>query len=183
MDPALYIPLSVLFLFLTAAAWVSSIFQIPGNWIMLLFTLLYGWFEGFATIRPWILISGLGLFLVAEALEWVSGYFGAKSFGGSRWGGVFAIVGAVAGALIGAGFGYGLGAIPGTVMGAFLGALAVEVVRQRHAGKAVWAGLGAALGRAFGLSVKLGAGALFLALLYLRVLWTLFNTHWSRVPP
>ena len=176
MDPALYIPLSVLFLLLASAAWVSSVFQIPGNWIMLLLALLFGWFEGFAAIRPWVLITGLCLFLVAEGLEWVSGYFGAKSFGGSRWSGVFAIIGAVAGALIGASFGYGLGAIPGTVMGAFLGALAVEVARQRHAGRAIWAGLGAALGRAFGLSVKLGAGALFLALLYVRVLWTLCDT-------
>ena len=183
MDPALYIPLSVLFLILMAAAWVSSIFQMPGNWIMLLFALLYGWFEGFAAIRLWVLITGLCLFIVTEVLEWVSGYLGAKRFGGSPWSGVFAIIGAVAGALIGAGFGYGLGAIPGTVMGAFLGALAVEVIRQRHAGKAVWAGLGAALGRAFGLSVKLGAGALFLVLVYLRVLWTLFDTNHYRWSP
>jgi uncharacterized protein YqgC (DUF456 family) len=142
---------------------------------MLLLALLFGWSEGFAAIRPWILITGLCLFAAAEALEWVSGYFGAKSFGGSRWSGVFAIIGAVAGALIGASFGYGLGAIPGTVMGAFLGALAAEVVRQRHAGKAAWAGVGAAMGRAFGLSVKLGAGGLFLALLYVRLLWTLLS--------
>ena len=174
MDPALSISLSILFLLLSTVAWASSVLQIPGNWIMLLLTLLYGWFEGFAAVRPWVFVTGLCLFLAAEGLEWVSGYFGAKSFGGSRWGGVFAIIGAVAGALIGASFGYGLGAIPGTLLGAFLGALAVEVVRQRHAGKAVWAGIGAALGRAFGLSVKLGAGALFLALLYVRVLWTLF---------
>jgi hypothetical protein len=175
MDFALYISLSVLFLILTSAAWVSSVFQIPGNWVMLLLALLYGWFEGFSAVRPWVLITGLCLFIAAEGLEWASGYCGAKSFGGSRWSGVFAIIGAVAGAILGASFGYGLGAIPGTVMGAFLGALAVEVVRQRHAGKAIWAGIGAALGRAFGLSVKLGAGALFLSLLYLRVLWALFN--------
>jgi hypothetical protein len=177
------ISISVLFLLLSTAAWASSIFQIPGNWIMLLFALLFGWFEGFETVRPWVLITGLCLFVAAEGLEWVSGYCGAKSFGGSRWSGVFAIIGAVAGAFLGAGFGYGLGAIPGTLMGAFLGALAVEVVRQRHAGKAIWAGTGAALGRAFGLSVKLGAGGLFLALLYVRVLWSLFNTHWSYGSP
>jgi len=173
MDPSLHLLLSILFLFLSTAAWAASVFQIPGNWVLLLFALLYGWFEGFAAIRPWVLIAGLCLFLVAEGLEAVSGYLGAKRFGGSRWGGVFAIIGAVAGALLGAGFGYGLGAIPGTVLGAFLGALAVELVRQRHAGRAAWAGIGAALGRAFGLSVKLGAGALFLTLLYIRVLWTL----------
>lgn len=174
MDPVLHLSVSVLFLLLSTAAWASSVFQIPGNWLVLFFALLYGWFEGFATVRPWVLMTGLGLFIVAEGLEWVSGYFGAKRFGASRWGGAFAIIGAVAGALLGASFGYGLGALPGTVLGAFLGALSAELVRQRHAGKAAWAGIGAALGRAFGLSVKLGAGALFLVLLFVRVLWTLF---------
>ena len=66
-------------------------------------------------------------------------YFGTKNFGGSRWGGVFAIIGASRAPSSARAFGYGLGAIPGTVMGAFLGALAVELVRQRHAGKAAWA--------------------------------------------
>jgi uncharacterized protein YqgC (DUF456 family) len=142
---------------------------------MLLFAVLYGWYEGFTAVRWWVLLAGFCLLLVAEGLEWVSGYFGAKTFGGSRWGGLFALLGAVVGGLIGASFGYGLGAIPGTVLGAFLGALGVEFVRQRHAGKAAWAGIGAALGRALGLSAKLGFGALFLAMLYVRVIWSLLK--------
>jgi hypothetical protein len=173
MAPGLALTLAALVLFLCTVSWLSSVFQVPGNWIMLLFALLYGWAEGFQAVRWWVLLSGFLLFLLAELMEWAGGYFGAKTFGSSRWGGAFAILGAIVGGLAGAGFGYGLGAIPGTVLGAFAGALGVELYRQRHAGKALWAGLGAALGRAFGLSAKLGAGAVFLALLHVRVIWSL----------
>jgi uncharacterized protein YqgC (DUF456 family) len=175
MQPWLLVTVSALFLLLSTAAWAVSVFHIPGNWLMLIFALLYGWAEGFKAMKAWVFAMGLGLFLVAECLEWAAGYLGTKSFGGSRWGGLFAILGAVLGAVLGAGFGYGLGAIPGTLLGAFMGALVPEFVRQRHAGKALWAGLGAAIGRAFGLSLKLGAGGVFLALLYVRVIWTLLD--------
>jgi uncharacterized protein len=175
MPTSLLVAFSALFLLLSTAAWVSSVFNVPGNWLVLLFALLYGWAEGFRAVRPWVLLAGLAALLCAELLEWAGGYLGTKNFGGSAWGGLFAILGAIVGAVAGAGFGYGLGAIPGTLLGAFAGALVLELVRQRHAGKAVWAGFGAALGRAFGLSVKLGTGAVFLALLYVRVLWTLLD--------
>ena len=180
MPTWLLVALSVLFLLLSTAAWVVSVFHVPGNWLMLLFALLYGWAEGFKAMRPWVLAVGLGLFLVAECLEWGAGYLGAKSFGGSWWGGLFAILGAVLGAVFGAGFGYGLGAIPGTLFGAFAGALVPELFRQRHAGKALWAGLGAAIGRALGLSLKLGAGGVFLALLYVKVIWMLLRASALR---
>ncbi len=165
--------LSAAFLLLATLAWASSVFSLPGNWIMLLLALLYGWGEGFRAMRPWVLATGFVLFAVAEVAEHLSGYLGARTFGGSRWSGLFALVGAIAGALLGAGFGYGLGAIPGTVLGAFLGALASEFYRQRHAGRAALAGLGAALGRAVGLGAKLGCGGAFLALAAVRVLWVL----------
>lgn len=175
MQTWLLVALSAVFLLLSTAAWVASVIHIPGNWLMLLFALLYGWAEGFRAMRPWVLWAGLGVFLCAECLEWTAGYLGTKAFGGSRWGGLFAILGAVLGAILGAGFGYGLGAIPGSLLGAFAGALVPELIRLRHAGKALWAGLGAALGRAFGLTIKLGTGGVFLALLYVRVFWTLLN--------
>lgn len=172
MNPYGLVAVALSFLALASLAWLSSIFHLPGNWIALLLALLYGWSEGFTVIRPWILGVGLGLCALGELLEFLTGFFGARVFGGGRWSGLFALAGAILGALFGATFGYGLGAIPGTVLGAFLGALASELYHQRHAGKAIKAGLGAALGRAAGLAGKLACGGAFLALLWLRVFWT-----------
>ena len=47
-----------------------------------------------------------------------------------------------------------------------------EMIREKKVGRAIGAGLGAALGRTLGLSGKLGFGAVFLLLLFIRVLTT-----------
>ena len=171
MNPYGQLIVAVIFLAFAALAWLSSVFHLPGNWIIFLLALLYGWSEGFNVIPLWVLGVGLGLCALGELFELLTGFFGARAFGGSRWSGLFAVAGAILGALFGAAFGYGLGAIPGTVLGAFLGALASELVRQKHAGKAIMAGFGAALGRAAGLAGKLACGGAFLALLWVRVIW------------
>jgi hypothetical protein len=176
LSPPLELALSVIFLFLATVAWASSVFALPGNWIALLLALLYGWAEGFAAIRPWVLLVGFALAAAGEGAEFLSGYLGAKTFGGSRWAGFGALLGAVVGALVGATFGYGLGAVPGTVLGAFLGAGVAETLVARHAGLAAKAALGAALGRALGLGTKLALGGGFLALVALRVGWQLLSS-------
>jgi hypothetical protein len=162
----------VLLVLFCAAAWASQVFQVPGNWIMVLAASLYGWIEGFGVIKGWLLALGFLLAGLGEAAEFLAGYLGARRFGGDRWAGAGALAGSVVGALLGAGFGFGLGALPGTVLGAFAGALGVAAWRGRHSGKALWAGLGAALGRALGLSTKLASGAAFLVLLALRIGWS-----------
>jgi uncharacterized protein YqgC (DUF456 family) len=164
-----------LFLVLATVAWALIVFQVPGTWIMILLALLYGLIEGFKAMNAWVLLVGVAIALTGEAVEWGMGYFGAKGFGGSRAAGWAALGGSVAGAVLGAAFGWGLGAIPGTILGAFAGALIVEAVRLRHAGKALKAGIGAGVGRAVGLATKLGMSGAFLALLYVRVLWTAFK--------
>jgi uncharacterized protein YqgC (DUF456 family) len=169
------VALAVLFLALATVSWASSVFALPGNWIVLLLALLFGWAEGFGAVRPWVLLVGFVLAALGEGVEFLSGYLGVKTFGGSRWAGVGALAGAVAGAILGAGFGYGLSAIPGTVLGAFAGAASVEIVRERRAGLAARAALGAALGRALGLAAKLSFGGAFVALLYLRVAMRFFS--------
>ncbi len=175
-QPLLHVLVPSLFLLAATAAWALSVFSLPGNWIVLLLTLLYGWYEGFEAVRGWLLLAGALLAGSAELTELLSGYHGTRRFGGSRWTGLAALAGSLVGALAGAAFAWGLGAIPGTLAGAFLGALAAEVLRNRDPAGAVRASLGAALGRAFGLAAKLGLGGVFLALLYARVLWILLAT-------
>lgn len=176
LQPGLAVAAAVLFLLLATAAWASSVFQLPGNWLMILFALLYGWYEGFRAMSWWVFALGGAAVLLGEALEWLAGWHGARRFGGSRWAGLAALLGSVVGALVGAAFAWGLGAIPGTLGGAFLGALTAEVAARKEPGGAMRVGLGAALGRALGLAGKLGFGAAFLTLLYLRVIWTALSS-------
>ncbi len=172
MNLAFEILLAAAFLILATAAWASSVFAAPGNWITVGLTLIYGLLEGFNVVTWWILAIGVFCASLGELLEFIGSYMGARSIGASRLAGVLAIVGCIVGAVVGASFGWGVGAIPGTILGAFLGALAGELIREKKVGRAIGAGLGAALGRALGLSGKLGFGGGFLLMLYIRVLTT-----------
>lgn len=179
MDPFLEalvkygIPLAVLFL--CTVAWATNVFSLPGNWISLLFALLYGGYEGFSAVPWWALTVGFLLAGVGELAEFLSGWHGARKSGGSRWTAAAAVAGSIVGALFGAAFGWGLGAIPGTVLGAFLGALSAEVFQRNGSEDAVRRGLWAGFGRAFGLAAKLGCGAAFLVLLTVRILWGMIS--------
>lgn len=167
--------LSLLFLLMATLAWASSVFSLPGNWIAVLLALLFGWAEGFSAVAWWVVAAGVLAAGLGELAEWATGFLGAKQAGATWVAGLAALAGSMAGAVIGAAFFWGLGAIPGTIVGAFAGALIAESIRLRHAGKAMKAGLGAAVGRALGLAAKLALGGAFLALLWVRVLWALVN--------
>jgi uncharacterized protein YqgC (DUF456 family) len=172
MHLAYEILLATAFLFLATAAWISSVFAAPGNWIAVALTLLYGLLEGFNVVTWWVLAIGVLAASMGELREFIGSYVGARSIGASRLAGVLAIVGCIVGAVAGASIGWGLGAIPGTILGALLGGLAGELIREKKMNRAIGAGLGAALGRTLGLSGKLAFGGGFLLLLYIRLLTT-----------
>ena len=86
------------------------------------------------------------LALASYAIDFASGYFGARRFGATRWG----MLGAIAGALVGLFFG-----LPGLLLGPIIGAVAGEMIggaRLVNAGRAGW---GTLLGNLAGMLGKL----------------------------
>ena len=98
----------------------------------------------------WFGLGGLVLLaLLSYALDFASGYFGAKYFGASRWG----VVGAVVGGIVGIFTGFvTLLVLP--IVGAIAGEL-IAGKRLINAGKAGW---GTLLGNLAGIIGKLGIG-------------------------
>jgi uncharacterized protein YqgC (DUF456 family) len=97
----------------------------------------------------------LTLALVGEGIEFLSGQWGARRFGGSRasaWG---ALVGGLVGAVVG---GIPLPLIGSMIMafvGTFVGALVGEMYARRAVAPDLRVALGAVLGRAIGVATKL----------------------------
>jgi hypothetical protein len=95
----------------------------------------------------WWNIAGLVvLTLLSYALEFGSGYFGAKRFGATRWG----TFGAVIGTIVGLFFGF-----PGLLIGPLLGAVAGELIAGKRLVSAGRAGWGTVLGNLAGIVAKL----------------------------
>jgi uncharacterized protein YqgC (DUF456 family) len=120
----------------------------PGTIIILAAALLHRMMLGPERSIGWRTIVVLVLLtLVSYALDFLSGYFGAKYFGATRWG----MLGALLGALIGIVFG-----IVGLFVGPVIGAVAGEFIagkRMIDAGRAGWGSLlgnlGAMIGKLF----------------------------------
>ena len=108
----------------------------PGTIIILAAALLHRMMLGAEKSVGWGTIAVLVMLtLVTYALDFLSGYFGAKYFGATRWG----MFGALLGALIGIFFGI-VGLFVGPVIGAVLGEF-IAGKRMIDAGKAGWGSL------------------------------------------
>jgi uncharacterized protein YqgC (DUF456 family) len=149
-------------LVLTNTLWlVLDLLGLPGNWLMVAGTLLVAWLQP-GMFGVWTLAIVFAIAAAGEALELLSGAWGARKGGAGRRG----TIGALLGGLIGAVLGTFLIAIPllgsllGACVGACVGAWGLELSGGRGLGASLRAGVGAGAGRALGTAIKLAAGIL-----------------------
>ena len=119
----------------------------PGTTIILAAAIIHRLMLGPEKSVGWLTLAILVLLtLVSYAIDVVSGYFGAKYFGATRWG----TFGAIIGALVGLFFGV-IGLFVGPVLGAIVGEF-IAGKRMIDAGRAGW---GSLLGNLAGMIGKL----------------------------
>lgn len=171
--------LAVLVLLVVNALGVLMVaLQLPGTWLMLAATVLFGWLrsdaDGFGTIGGWVMLVLLALAVIGEIVEFFAGAWGTRRVGGSRRAATLAIIGGVIGAIVGT---FLLAFLPviGTLLGAALGAGVGSILGDRWAGRewqaALTAGRGAAIGRFWGAAAKLAIAALMWVVAAAAVVW------------
>jgi uncharacterized protein YqgC (DUF456 family) len=106
------------------------------------------------------LVALVLLTLATYALDFLSGYFGAKYFGATKWG----MFGAALGAIIGILFGI-IGLLVGPVIGAIVGEF-IAGKRMIDAGRAGW---GSLLGNLGGMIAKLLIGLVMITIFLMTV--------------
>ena len=120
---------------------------IPGTTIILAAAIIHRMMLGAEKSIGWRSIAILLLLTLATyALDFLSGYFGAKYFGATKWG----VFGAVIGALVGIVFG-----IIGLFIGPVIGAITGEFIAGKRLIDAGRAGWGSLLGNLGGMVGKL----------------------------
>lgn len=132
----------------------SNFYGLPGNFSIVLSSLIYAIATGFNHFSFSFLILVLGVFLLFELLEFLLIFLTARKFGSSKWGISGAIAGGILGALSGAFFTPVMGAIIGSVLGVFIGAFSLEFFRNRNIKQSLRCSFGAFLGKMGGLSLK-----------------------------
>jgi uncharacterized protein YqgC (DUF456 family) len=120
---------------------------VPGSTVILAAAMIHRIMLGPTKSIGWSSIALLvALTLVSYALDFLSGCYGARRFGATRWG----VAGAVVGAIIGLFFG-----LPGLIVGPIIGAVAGEIVGGKRLVDAGRAGWGTLLGNLAGMLGKL----------------------------
>src|SRR6266436_4185135 len=131
---------------LLAVGLIGSVLPaIPGATIILAATVIHRIMLGPATSLGWRALTVTVLLRIATYLiDVLSGYFGAKYFGATKWGTFGAIIGAIVGLFFG---------IIGLFIGPAIGAIAGEFIagkRMIDAGRAGWGSLLGTLGAMMG---------------------------------
>jgi uncharacterized protein YqgC (DUF456 family) len=176
MDAAwVYYLWAVLLVVAAGAAWLLTLFTLPGNWIIVAAAALFAFLlpEEAGRGITWVTVGMLvGLAIVGEIVEFGAGAAGAAKQGASRRAIVLSIVGAMIGSITGLAIGAPIPilgsfimAVLGGAAGAFAGAYLGEAWKGRTDEERIAAGKGAFLGRLWGTVGKLAVGAIMLVIL------------------
>lgn len=112
------------------------------------------------SIGWWSIVVLVLLTLATYALDFLSGYFGAKYFGATKWG----MFGAILGAIVGIFFG-----IVGLFVGPVIGAIAGEFIAGKKMIDAGRAGWGSLVGNLGGMIGKLVIGLIMITIFFVTV--------------
>ncbi len=159
-----------LFLVVSLSGLISLIFGLPGNFIILGGSVLYGWYGGFSEITVRVIIVLVALAVVGELIELLLGILGAKKYRSSNRAVIGSIVFGIIGGILGAPFFFGIGAVVGAFAGAFAGAIAIELTQGKKMDDAIKSGWGAFIGRVAGTISKGAIGIAMIAVTLLAVL-------------
>jgi uncharacterized protein len=153
----------ILFFVINVAALFIIPIGLPGTFLQVLAAALLVIATGGQFMAwKWVLIF-LALALIGEGIEFLSGQWGAKRFGGSNkaaWG---ALIGGIVGALIGVPVPV-IGSVIAAFIGTFAGAILGEMHHQKSREPNLRVGMGAVIGRAIGVAAKLSIGLIILIL-------------------
>lgn len=128
---------------------------LPGPPLLFLGLVAAAWAEQFAYVG-WFSLAAIGvLCLLAYAVDFAAGAFGARRFGATNR----AVIGATLGTVVGLAFG-----LFGVLLGPFIGAVAGELTVNRDLRTAGKAGVGATLGLALGAAAKIALAFMMLGI-------------------
>ena len=144
---------------------------LPGNWLILVTAVGYGYLENFEHMSTAVLLWLFGALLIGELAEFVAGSLGAKKEKASSSAIVAAFVGGIAGGIIGTGIMPGLGSIGGAIGGSFAAGYLTEYIATGNREKAGRVAKSIVIGQTLGLIFKLAVAIGMVVFIISKLTW------------
>ena len=159
--------INILFSIIILGGVIMTMIGLPGNIIIVLTGIAYGYYDGFEHVDYAVLVIIVGVFILSELIEFGAGLIGAKKEKASKR----AVVAAFAGTVLGGVWGTALFPIIGSILGALLGAFVTtafaEYTKTKNKEQAKRVAMGVIKGQIFGIIVKTATAAgMAIALIY-----------------
>ena len=144
---------------------------LPGQFLIVLATLVFILAVGSANLSWGVFFLILALAILAEVLEAVLGFLGARRVKGSWRSAFAAIAGGLAGAILGSCITPIIGSLIGALLGTFLGPFLVELHRTRQTDASAKVAVAAVLGRLAGSVMKVAVACVMIAIVTVALLY------------
>jgi len=165
---------AILLLAINGVWLLLTLLTLPGNWLMVATTALLAWWQwDRGMFSPWVLVAIAALAAAGEVVEFIASAVGVRKAGGTRLGGLGALVGGLAGLVAGT-FLIPIplvGSLVGTCAGACVGAMTFEAAGGRGAKQSARLGLAAGAGRLAGTLGKFVIGVLIYLIVAAAAFW------------
>lgn len=133
---------------------ILTLVGLPGNLLILLAAVSYGWHEDFAHLTYGSLLTLAGLWLSGELMDFLASIMGAKKERASGKATAAAFLGAITGGIVGTGILPIIGTIIGSIVGGFSASYYVEYKYANDKEKALQVAKGVVKGQLLGMLIK-----------------------------
>lgn len=163
--------INILFSVIILSGVIMTLIGLPGNLLIVMIGLAYGYYDNFVHVNVIVLISVSLAFVVSECIDFIAGVMGAKKEKASKRSMIAAFLGTVLGGIGGTFILPIIGSIIGALVGAFAAAALAEYTKKNDKEQAKRVAVSVVKGQIFGIVIKLTTAlGMAIALLY--------QVHW-----
>jgi len=165
------IVLNIFFCMILFVGVMITMMGLPGNVLIVIVGISYGYYENFAHIDYATLVIIIGAFVISELIEFVAGILGAKKEKASKRGMVAAFVGTILGSIGGTMILPVLGTLLGAFAGAAVSTILAEYSKTKDIQLAKRVGIGAVKGQIVGMIIKVVTAIGMASVLFYQLNW------------
>ena len=162
---------NIVFVLVLLSGIVMTLMGLPGNILILLTALAYGYYDHFEMMNYAVLVIVFGLFIIGEIIEFIAGLLGAKRENASKRAMFAPFIGTIIGGIWGTAILPIIGSLLGALVGAFIAAALAEFSKTKDVTRAKRVAQSVIKGQIWGIVIKAMTAVSMTAILIYQLKW------------